>query len=150
MKDVISTNISLDYPFGQLGNLGVLLFIDFCSFYYKLDYSLTQKILLPPLALISTIGAPSAALNAIDFLSGVYNVPPGTQDLYAATSIFTRYGQVVLSVMGFVFIALLATFSFYGRLKFNPVKFFTSHAGGLLVLGAFTLALWAILSLIHI
>ena len=143
MKDVVSTNISLAYPFGQLGNLGVLLFIYFCSFYYKLDYSLTQKILLPPLTLISTIGTPSAALNAIDFLSGVYSMPPGTEDLYAATSIFTRYGQVLLSVMGFVFTALLATFSFYGRLKFNPVKFFTSLAGGLIVLGAFTFVLRA-------
>ncbi len=143
MKDVIGTNISLAYPFAQLGNLGVLLFIYFCSFFYKIDFGLIQKILLPPLTLISTIGTPSAAVNSINILSVVFKLPPGTEDLYAATTIFTRYGQVALSVMGFVFTALLATFSFYGQLKFNPVKFFTSLAGGLIVLVAFTLVLRA-------
>jgi len=143
LKDVIGTNISLAYPFAQLGNLGVLLFIYFCGFFYKIDFTLTQRILLPPLTLISTIGTPSAAVNAINFLSSVFKVPPGTEDLYAATTIFTRYGQVALSVMGFVFTALLATFSFYGMLKFNPVKFFTSLAGGIIVLLGFTLLLRA-------
>ena len=143
MKDVIGTNISLAYPFAQLGNLGVLLFVYFCSFFYKIDFSLSQKLLLPPLTLISTIGTPSAAVNAINFLSAGFKVPPGTEDLYAATTIFTRYGQVALSVMGFVFTALLSTFSFYGMLKFNPVKFFTPLAGGIIVLLGFTLVLRA-------
>ncbi|MCX6284724.1 MAG: cation:dicarboxylase symporter family transporter [Bacteroidetes bacterium] len=141
MNDVVGTNISLAYPFAQLGNLGVLLFIYFCNFFYKLDFTLAQKILLPPLTLVSTIGTPSAAVNAINFLSVVFKVPPGTEDLYAATTIFTRYGQVALSVMGFVFTALLATFSFYGKLKFNPRKFFTPLGAGIIVLLGFTLVL---------
>jgi len=141
MKDIIGTNVSLAYPFGQLGNLTVMLFIYFCSFFYKIDFSLTQKILIPPLTFLSTIGTPSAAVNAISFLSGVFNIPQESEDLYAATTIFTRYGQVALSVMGFVFIALLATFSFYGKLKFHPQKFFTALAGGIIVLGGLTLIL---------
>jgi len=143
MKDLIGTNISLAYPFAQLGNLGVLLFFYFCSFFFQVNYSLIEKILLPPLTLLSTIGSPSGVVNAVIFLRGVYHMPESTIDLFTATTIFTRYGQVAISVMGFAFTALLATFSFYGKLTFYLRKFLMAVIGGLIAMGGFTLILSA-------
>jgi Na+/H+-dicarboxylate symporter len=141
MQDVIGTNISLAYPFAQLGNLKVLLFFYFCSFYFQIDYSAIEALMLPPLTLLSTIGTPSGTVNAVTFLCGVYHMPATTEDLYVTTTTFTRYGQVVLSVMGFTFTALLSTFSFYGRLKLHPRKLFVGLASGLVVVLVFTYVL---------
>ncbi|MEI7726517.1 MAG: cation:dicarboxylase symporter family transporter, partial [Bacteroidota bacterium] len=138
MQDVIGTNISLAYPFAQLGNLKVLLFFYFCSFYFQIDYSAIESWMLPPLTLLSTIGTPSGTVNAVNFLCGVYHMPPTTEDLYVTTTTFTRYGQVALSVMGFTLTALLSTFSFYGKLKLNPRKLFLALGGGLAIILVFT------------
>ena len=138
MQDVIGTNISLAYPFAQLGNLKVLLFFYFCSFYFQIDYSALESLMLPPLTLLSTIGTPSGTVNAVNFLCGVYHMPATTEDLYVTTTTFTRYGQVALSVMGFTFTALLSTFSFYGKLKLNPGKLFVALGGGLVIVLVFT------------
>jgi len=138
MQDVIGTNISLAYPFAQLGNLKALLFFYFCSFYFQIDYSAIESLMLPPLTLLSTIGTPSGTVNAVTFLCGVYHMPPTTEDLYVTTTTFTRYGQVALSVMGFTFTALLSTFSFYGKLKLNPRKLIAALGGGLILVLVFT------------
>ncbi|MCX6267272.1 MAG: transporter substrate-binding domain-containing protein, partial [Bacteroidetes bacterium] len=141
LQDVIGTNISLAYPFAQLGNLKVLLFFYFCSFYFQIDYSAIESLMLPPLTLLSTIGTPSGTVNAVNFLCGVYHMPVTTEDLYVTTTTFTRYGQVALSVMGFTFTALLSTFSFYGKLKFRPGKLITALGGGLVIVLLFTFTL---------
>ena len=141
MQDIIGTNISLAYPFAQLGNLKVLLFFYFCSFYFQINYSAIESLMLPPLTLLSTIGTPSGTVNAVNFLCGVYHMPPTTEDLYVTTTTFTRYGQVALSVMGFAFTALLSTFSFYGKLKLNIRKLLVGLGSGLAIVLVFTWAL---------
>ncbi|MEI7980678.1 MAG: cation:dicarboxylase symporter family transporter [Bacteroidota bacterium] len=138
LQDVIGTNISLSYPFAQLGNLKVLLFFYFCSFYFQIDYSAMEALILPPLTLLSTIGTPSGTVNAVNFLCGVYHMPASTEDLYVTTTTFTRYGQVALSVMGFTFTALLSTFSFYGKLRIQPRKLLLTLGGGVVIILAFT------------
>jgi proton glutamate symport protein len=134
--DVVGTNVSLAYPFAQLGNLLVALFFLFCSYYYQAPISLSGVVLLPFLTLLSTIGTPTATVDAVNFLAGVYHTPAATEDLYVATSAFTRYAQVALSVMGFAFVTVLSTFSFYGKLKIRPLRLGLTLVGGFLAIGA--------------
>lgn len=122
LAEVVGTNVSLAYPFAQLGNLKVALFFAFCSFYYQVPYNFTEQIMLPLLSLLATIGSPSGTVVAVDFIAGVFGLPPAAKDVYVAASTFTRYGQVALSVTGFSFATILATFSFYGMLRIRPAR----------------------------
>jgi proton glutamate symport protein len=135
LPGIIETNVSLAYPFAQLGNLGVIVFFSFCSAYFQAPLTMLGRLLLPFLSLLSTIGSPSSVVNAVAFLAAVYHVPPGTDTLYAATMTFTRYGQVALSVVGFAFVTLLATLSFYGKLRVRPVRLVVTLLATFAVLG---------------
>ena len=139
VSDVIGTNISLAYPFAQLGNLKVALFFFFCKLHYHLPVSPFGIALLPILTVLSTIGSPSSVIDSVSFISNVYHFPPGMESLYVLTSTFTRYGQVALSVIGFAFVSLLSTLSFYGKLKINKSKLFFTLLGGLLTIGVIIL-----------
>jgi Na+/H+-dicarboxylate symporter/ABC-type amino acid transport substrate-binding protein len=141
--DVVGTNVSLAYPFAQLGNLLVALFFLFCSSYYQAPLSPSGIALLPLLTLLSTIGTPTATVDAVNFLAGVYHTPAATEDLYVATSAFTRYAQVALSVMGFAFVTVLCTFSFYGRLRVRPLRLSLILASGFLAVWATVVAIRA-------
>jgi len=141
--DVVGTNVSLAYPFAQLGNLLVALFFLFCSSYYQAPFSPSGIALLPLLTLLSTIGTPSATVDAVNFLAGVYHTPASTEALYMATSAFTRYAQVALSVMGFAFVTVLCTFSFYSRLRVQPLRLAVTLASGFLAVGATVVAIRA-------
>ncbi len=82
-------------------------------------------------------------MDAVNFLAGFYHMPAATDDFYVATSAFTRYAQVALSVMGFAFVSVLSTFSFYGRLRVRPLRLGLSIAGGFLAVAATALAIRA-------
>lgn len=135
LTDVIGTNISIAYPFAQLGNLTVVLFFFFSWFYYKYSLSITEVSLLPALGLISTIGSPTAVVDAVIFLSKIYRMPASVENLYVVTSTFTRYGQVVLSVMGFTFVTLLSTLSFYKKLHIKKTKLLLVLGSGVVIIG---------------
>ncbi|MCP4576057.1 MAG: cation:dicarboxylase symporter family transporter [Deltaproteobacteria bacterium] len=118
--EIINTTLSISYPLGQLGNFFVGLFIPFAAFLMNAPLSISQKILLPFFTLLSCIGSPSSTVNAVSFLGSWLHLPDSVTTLYVETMTITRYGQVVVSVMGFTFLTLLITFSYYGKLAVHP------------------------------
>ena len=93
VPEVVETNISISYPFAQLGNLTVALFICFCEFFFQSPLTAAQIVLLPVLTLLSTVGTPTVTVNAVGFISNAFQMPAGTENLYMTTSTFTRYGR---------------------------------------------------------
>lgn len=122
LADFVGTQISIAYPLVQLGNLFVAFYILYGSFYFNSPLSFTQHLLLPPLTLLSTFGSPSTAVEAVNFISTVFECQSGFSELFVASSSLTRFAQVAVSVMGFTFVTLLATFYFYGKLVYKPQK----------------------------
>ena len=144
LSEIVGTNISVSYPFAQLGNLFVALFFTFCAFYYQAPIQTAGMAMLPLLTLLSTIGSPSATVDAVNLLSSIYQMPAGAENLYVATMAVTRYGQVALSVMGFAFVSILSTLSFYGKLKVHPGKLAAYLLLGLLLMGGTGIGLSAL------
>ena len=118
--EIINTTLAISYPLGQLGNFFVYLFIPFAAFVLDNPMSALQKILLPFFTLLSCIGSPSSTVNAVSFLGSWLDFPDSVSSLYVETMTITRYGQVVVSVVGFAFLTILITFSYYGKLAVRP------------------------------
>ena len=129
-SDIIGTNVSIAYPLTQLGNLGVILFFQFCTFYFKVPLALGDQILLPFLTLLSTVGSPSTTVNAVPFLASIFHTPESTLSLWVAPLAFTRYPQIALSVAGIALATLWPTLAFYGKTRLRPVRI-----AGILLLG---------------
>ena len=142
-SDIIGTNVSIAYPLTQLGNLGVILFFYFCAFYFKTPLALGDRILLPFLTLLSTVGSPSTTVNAVPFLASVFHTPESTLSLWVAPMAFTRYPQTVLSVAGFALTTLWPTLAFYGKTRLRPVRIAGILSLGLILLGGVVVALRA-------
>ena len=139
--DIVGTQISIAYPLAQLGNLFVAFFILFSSYFFHSPLNISQYLLLPPLTLFSTFGSPSSAVNAVDFISSVYHSQGEFKELFVASSSITRFAQVAVSVMGFTFVTLLSTFSFYEKLVFKRSRLIRAGVvfilfSGLVFLGA--------------
>jgi len=122
LPEITGTQISLAYPFTQLGNLFVMFFILFSCFFFQISFKLSDYIILPFMTLFSTFGSPSSTVNAVEFLSNLFHLPEDTTRLFVSSSALTRFPQVAASVMGFLFAALLSTLSFYKRLTFRPAR----------------------------
>ena len=114
--EIINTTLAISYPLGQIGNFFVYLFIPFAAFVLDNPMSALQKILLPFFTLLSCIGSPSSTVNAVSFLGSWLDLPDSVSSLYVETMTITRYGQVIVSVVGFTFLTILITFSYYGKL----------------------------------
>jgi Na+/H+-dicarboxylate symporter/ABC-type amino acid transport substrate-binding protein len=126
LAEVTGTQISLAYPFAQLGNLFVAFFILFSSFFYQIAFKVSDYFVLPFLTLLSTFGSPSSTVNSVQFLAEVFKLPDGTTQLFVSSSALTRFAQVAASVMGFTFAALLPTLGFYKKLMFRPPRLFVA------------------------
>lgn len=123
--DIIDTVLLIGYPLGQLGNFFVYLFIWFASTYYNHPLTYIQKLLLPLATYLSAIGSPHTTDNAVNFLTSWLQLPNDTGNLFDSLSLITEYGQVLVSVMGFSFLATLITFACCGKLKIQFKKAFT-------------------------
>ena len=119
--EIINTTLAISYPLGQLGNFFVFFFISFAAFVFNVHISGFQESLLPLFTLLSSLGAPSSTVNAVSFLSDWLGLPPNASALYVETMTITRYGQVVVSVVGIAFLTILTTFWYYG--KHRPLAF---------------------------
>jgi proton glutamate symport protein len=122
VKDIVGTQISVAYPLVQLGNFFVAFFIMYASYFYNSPLSISQYFMLPFLTLFSTFGSPSTAVESVNFISTVFNCQGGFNELFVASSSLTRFAQVALSVMGFTFVTLLATLSYYGKLRYHKKR----------------------------
>lgn len=124
-KDIVEATLLISYPFGQLGNFFVYLFILFASTYYNQPLTQLEHWLLPLASYLSSIGSPNTAVSAVNFLAGWLQMPSDISDLFDSLSLITDYIQVLVSVMGFTFLTILITFSCYGLTKIRWHKFFT-------------------------
>lgn len=142
---IAETTIAVSYPLAQLGNFFIWVFIIFTASYYRIEISSAERILLPVVTWLSGIGSPSTSIDAVDFLVGWLNLPDPAVGLYAGLFTVTRYGQVVASVMGFAFMAVMVAALTAGRLRIRPLRIAvllvpTSLAVVALVLGVRVLA----------
>lgn len=117
--EVIRTNISVAYPFGQLGNFFVYLFIVFAASLNGVGITAVQSWLLPPVALISCVGSPTSSVDSVTFLAGWLGLPDTTTAFYVGLMALTRYGQVIVSVAGFAFLSFSVTLAYYGKIRWR-------------------------------
>lgn len=115
--EALQTTIAISYPLGQLGNFFIWLFILFAAFYYRVDITIGDQLLLPLIVLLSGIGSPSSSIDAVASIGTWLGMPREATELYVETMAISRYGQVLASVMGFAFLCLLVTLNFHGKLR---------------------------------
>jgi len=138
--EIIKTSLAVSYPLAQLGNFFIWLFVLFAAFYYRIPISLGDHLALPFITLLSGFGSPTSSVDAVAFLTDWLAFPADSTNLYVGMMTITRYGQVVASVMGFAFITLLVTMSYYGRLRLGLPRFAVALLVGAAVLAAATVA----------
>jgi proton glutamate symport protein len=119
--EVIRTNISIAYPFGQLGNFFVYLFIVFTASLDAVEIPALKEWLLPFVSLISCVGSPTSSVDSVTFLAGWLGLPTETTAFYVGLMALTRYGQVVVSVAGFAFLSFAVTLAYYGKIRLRVV-----------------------------
>lgn len=117
--NILNTILTISYPLAQLGNFFVYLFVLFAALYFDHAISQSKFNLLPFISYLSSIGSPSSSISGVDFLCHWLNFPEGGVNLYISLLPLIRYGQVLLSVMGFFFLTILISFTLFGYLKIN-------------------------------
>jgi proton glutamate symport protein len=132
-RSVVQTCLSLSYVFAQLGNYFVYLLIIYSSYVSAVPLRLAEKAALPLMTLLSCLGSPSATYDSVVFLSNWLHLPASVLDLYVETSAVTRFGQVLVSVSGFFFIALVVPLLYFKKVRFRAVRFLTGVGGGALL-----------------
>jgi proton glutamate symport protein len=122
-RSVVQTSLSLSYVFAQLGNYFVYLLILYSSYVSNVPLKLGEKAALPLMTLLSCLGSPSATYDSVVFLSNWLHLPASVLDLYVETSAITRFGQVLASVSGFFFIALVVPLLYFKKVHFRAGRF---------------------------
>jgi len=122
-RSVVQTSLSLSYVFAQLGNYFVYLLILYSSYVSNVPLRLAEKVSLPLMTLLSCLGSPSATYDSVVFLSKWLHLPASVLDLYVETSAVTRFGQVLASVSGFFFIALVVPLLYFRKVRFRAGRF---------------------------
>jgi proton glutamate symport protein len=132
-RSVVQTCLSLSYVFAQLGNYFVYLLIIYSSYVSAVPLRLAEKAALPLMTLLSCLGSPSATYDSVVFLSNWLHLPASVLDLYVETSAVTRFGQVLVSVSGFFFVALVVPLLYFKKVRFRAARFLTGVGGGALL-----------------
>jgi proton glutamate symport protein len=124
-SEIIRTSTSVAYPFGQLGNYFVYLFLVFAAALNGIELHNSVQWLLPPITLISCVGSPTSSVDAVKFLSSWIGLPEGTTALYVGLMALIRYGQVLVSVAGFAFLNFTVVLAYYGKINFHLGRLLT-------------------------
>lgn len=138
-KDLINTTLLISYPLAQLGNFFIYLFILFAALFFNHPISYIERLMLPFVTYLSSIGSPSTSINSVAFLSNWLDLPKDTTDLYVSIMPLIRYGQVIASVMGFSFLTILITFAYFDLLKSSVKKLLVHLIAVVAILLALTL-----------
>jgi proton glutamate symport protein len=119
---VIKAVLSLSYVLAQLGNYFLYLLMLYAAYNYKVRLSPPEELLLPLWTLLSGLGSPTAIVDGVIFLGHWLRLPAGLMDLFLETWTVTRYGQVVLSVMGFGFATMLIPLLYFGKVRLRSSR----------------------------
>jgi Na+/H+-dicarboxylate symporter/ABC-type amino acid transport substrate-binding protein len=123
-KEIVDTCLLVGYPFAQVGNAFIYLFIFFAAFYYNHAISDKNPIAVAFVSYLSSIGTATSTINSLSFLSGWLSLPETTTSFYVSILPLTRYGQVLASVMGIAFFALITSYAYFGLLEVKWKKLF--------------------------
>jgi len=119
-SDVIRAVLSLSYVLVPLGNYFLYLLMLYGAYAYKVRLTTPEELLLPLWTVLSGLGAPSAIVDGATFLGRWLHLPSDLLDLFLETWTVTRYGQVLLSVMGFGFATMLIPLVYFGKVRLRP------------------------------
>lgn len=117
--------VPVTYTFTQIGNLLILFFMMYITYYFDTNIKIFDKILTSILALPMSFGGPEMMLDSIVFLSKRLGLPDSTRILYDRASVITQSFQVLLSTGSMVTFVILLLLAYYNRLKFQFSKFFS-------------------------
>jgi proton glutamate symport protein len=132
-KDVTRATISLAYVFASLGNYFVALFIIYAAQHFRVSVDWVQKLLLPPITLLSSSGAPSTTISGAGFMAQWLGLPSDTVPLYVEAMTVTRYGQVALSVSAYAFIGVAVPFIYFRCARWRPLRAITAIGLGVVL-----------------
>ena len=121
-KDVTRATISLAYVFASLGNYFVALFMIYAAQHFRVSVDWLQKLILPPITLLSSSSAPSTTISAAGFMAQWLGLPSQTVPLYVEAMTVTRYGQVALSVSAYAFIGIAVPFIYFRCASWRPLR----------------------------
>ncbi|MEM8955435.1 MAG: cation:dicarboxylase symporter family transporter [Verrucomicrobiota bacterium] len=145
-NEVVETNLSITYVFGQLGNFFVLAFILFAIYFFQSPLPFGDRLLLPFMTFLSNVGSPTATVNGVSFLSMWLNLPDTASSLFVELLVIIRYAMLMTSVAGFAFLSILVTLSYFGKLRFQPIKLAKAITLPLVAIAVLSLGTRAILS----
>jgi Na+/H+-dicarboxylate symporter/ABC-type amino acid transport substrate-binding protein len=118
--NVIRAVLALSYVLAQLGNYFLYLLMLYGTYAYKVPLTMVEELVLPLWTLLSGLGSPTAIVDGVVFLGNWLRLPPELMDLFLETWTVTRYGQVILSVMGFSFATILVPLVYFGKVRLRP------------------------------
>ena len=116
-SNVIKAVLALSYVLAQLGNYFLYLLMLYAAYEYKEPLTTTEELLLPLWSLLSGLGSPTAMVDGVIFIGHWLHLPAELTDLFLETWTVTRYGQVVLSVVGFGFATTLVPLIYFGKVR---------------------------------
>jgi len=126
-KELRSTSqmiVPIAYTFTQVGNLFILFFIMFLSYYFRHQLEGGEEILVGFMSILMSFGGPELAINSISFLSTNLDFPDTAMDIYSNASIITQNFQILISVASMVTFVILLLLGYYKRLTFRAGMFF--------------------------
>ncbi|MBV8509692.1 MAG: cation:dicarboxylase symporter family transporter, partial [Xanthobacteraceae bacterium] len=132
-KDVTRATISLAYVFASLGNYFVALFIIYAAQHFRVSLDWVQQLMLPPITLLSSSGAPSTTISGAGFMAQWLGLPSATVPLYVEAMTVTRYGQVALSVSAYAFIGVAVPFIYFRCASWRPLRAMTAIVLGVVL-----------------
>lgn len=121
-SNVIKAVLALSYVLAQLGNYFLYLLMLYAAYTYKVRLTTAEELLLPLWTLLSGLGSPTAIVDGVLFLGHWLRLPAGLMDLFLETWTVTRYGQVVLSVMGFGFATMVIPLLYFGKARLRLAR----------------------------
>lgn len=126
-KELHSTSqmiVPIAYTFTQVGNLFILFFIMFISYYFRHELAGVDQILVSFLTVLMSFGGPEDATYSISFLIDTLGFPKTAVNIYDNASIITQNFQIIISVSSMVAFVILLLLGYYKRLTFRPATFF--------------------------
>ncbi|MCB1071809.1 MAG: cation:dicarboxylase symporter family transporter [Chlamydiia bacterium] len=116
--------VPIAYTFTQVGNLFVLFFIMYLSYFFRHQLGIFEEGLISFMSVLMSFGGPELALNSINFLTETLGFPSSAMDIYDNASIITQNFQILVSVASMVTFVILLFLGYYKRLTFRPSYFF--------------------------
>jgi len=112
-----STTVAISYPFAQVGNLFVYLFLMFAAYNYSHVIYGIETVTLPFMVFLSGLGSTTSSINAVSFLTHWLRLPDLANSLYVELMAITRYGQVFVSVVGISLLTAFIVITYYRGFK---------------------------------